>query len=98
VTFNSHRIHYDQAYTENEEGYPGLIVHGPLTATLLMQFATEDLETKSVRSFSFRAKRPLIAGMPFVIHGNPSGDGIDLWVTDAKGHIATEAQVQLNKQ
>jgi len=98
VTFNAHRIHHDQDYVTNVEGYPGLIVHGPLTATLLMQLVNEKVGAGRVQSFSFRAKRPLYVDRPLTLHGNPTGRRVDLWVTDADGYIAMEAEVQLNEE
>ena len=96
VTFNAHRIHHDQAYVVDVEGYPGLIVHGPLTATLMLQFVDEMIGPGKVRTFSFRAKRPLYVDRPMTLHGNPTGSRVDLWVTDAEGFIAMEAEVQLS--
>lgn len=63
VTFNSHRIHYDSDYTRSEEGYPGLVVHGPFTAAKLYAYARARLG-KEVRTFSFRAQAPLFVGQP----------------------------------
>jgi 3-methylfumaryl-CoA hydratase len=64
VTFNSHRIHYDQAYVRNEEGYPDLIVHGPFTACKLAALATRTKPGKTMKTFSFRAISPLFVGQP----------------------------------
>ena len=98
VTFNAHRIHHDQAYVVDVEGYPGLIVHGPLTATLLMQFVDEKIGAGKIRTFSFRAKRPLYVNRPLTLHGNPTGRRVDLWVTDEGGYIAMQAEVHLNEE
>ncbi|HEX4199379.1 MAG TPA: MaoC family dehydratase N-terminal domain-containing protein [Caulobacteraceae bacterium] len=64
VTFNSHRIHYDQAYVREEEGYPDLVVHGPFTAVKLAMLAARDCPDKSMKSFSFRAMAPLFVDQP----------------------------------
>ena len=64
VTFNSHRIHYDQAYARDEEGYPGLVVHGPFTAVKLAALAARDNPAKAMKAFSFRAMSPLFVGQP----------------------------------
>jgi len=64
VTFNSHRIHYDQAYARDEEGYPGLVVHGPFTAVRLAALAARDYPGAAMKSFSFRAVSPLFVGQP----------------------------------
>jgi 3-methylfumaryl-CoA hydratase len=73
VTFNSHRIHYDGSYATQVEGYPGLVVHGPLTATLLAESARR--RGRSAGSFSFRASAPLFGGLRFSLMGTPDGDG-----------------------
>jgi 3-methylfumaryl-CoA hydratase len=62
-TYNSHRIHYDQAYATSEEGYPGLVVHGPFTAAKLFDLATRTAAAP-LKSFSFRAMSPLFVNQP----------------------------------
>ena len=62
LTFNSHRIHYDAPYAAGVEGYRGLVVHGPLTATLLLDLARRHLGDNVLKSFSFRGVSPAIAG------------------------------------
>jgi len=62
LTFNSHRIHYDLAYATGEEGYRGLVVHGPLTATLLLDLARRELGDNALKSFAFRGVSPAICG------------------------------------
>jgi 3-methylfumaryl-CoA hydratase len=64
LTFNGHRIHYDQAYARDVEGYPGLVVHGPLVATLLLREAAQGADPAS---FSFRGLSPLVVGEPLSI-------------------------------
>ena len=64
LTFNSHRIHYDLPYATGEEGYRGLVVHGPLTATLLLDLARRTLGDQPLARFAFRALSPAIAGEP----------------------------------
>ncbi len=64
VTFNAHRIHYDAAYAQREEGYPGLVVHGPFTAAKLCALAARGHPGMRMRSFEFRANAPLFAGQP----------------------------------
>jgi 3-methylfumaryl-CoA hydratase len=64
VTFNSHRIHYDQAYVRDEEGYPGLVVHGPFTAVKLAALAARDHPGAPMTAFSFRALSPLFVDQP----------------------------------
>jgi 3-methylfumaryl-CoA hydratase len=68
VTFNAHRIHYDRGYTEEVEGYPGLLVHGPLTASLLLDTAAAKFGAGRIGSASFRAAAPAICGQTLTIH------------------------------
>jgi len=90
LTFNGHRIHYDRRYVTTEEGYPGLIVHGPLLATLLLDLFRRN-SAQPVKSFSFRAMAPVFDTTPFSVCGTPSGDGAKLWVRHADGSLAMEA-------
>ena len=62
LTFNSHRIHYDAPYATAVEGYRGLVVHGPLTATLLLDLARRQLGDNTLKSFAFRGVSPAVAG------------------------------------
>ncbi|QGN54556.1 MaoC family dehydratase N-terminal domain-containing protein [Novosphingobium sp. Gsoil 351] len=62
LTFNSHRIHYDAPYATHVEGYRGLVVHGPLTASLLLDLARRELGDNALKSFAFRGVSPAIAG------------------------------------
>lgn len=90
LTFNGHRIHYDRRYVTTEEGYPGLIVHGPLLATLLLDlFARND--TRRVKSFNFRALSPVFDTTPFTVHGTPGADGAKLWIRRQDGALCMEA-------
>ena len=74
MTFNGHRIHYDLPYATQEESYPGLVVHGPLQATLLFNMAAV-LAERSPRRFSYRGQSPLTAGGAFKVLGTLGGDG-----------------------
>lgn len=78
LTFNGHRIHYDLDYARNEEGYPGLVVHGPLQATLLLHFATR-IRGAIPAHFSYRSSAPLICGSSFTINASETSGGLDLW-------------------
>ncbi|MDE1182228.1 MaoC family dehydratase N-terminal domain-containing protein [Paraburkholderia sp.] len=97
LTFNSHRIHYDFPYVTQVEGYPGLIVHGPLIATLLLDLVRREQPDASVQSFAFRAQRPTFAGQPFTVCGTPSADGktIELWAKDHEGYLTMRATATL---
>jgi len=61
LTFNGHRIHYDHPYVTQGEGYPGLVVHGPLIAMLLVDLVRRELPHATLQSFAFRALRPTFA-------------------------------------
>lgn len=90
LTFNGHRIHYDRAYVTQTEGYPGLIVHGPLQATLLILLGGE-LKGAPLESFSFRATKPLFDLAPFTIRARKTDDGLALWAADAAGETTMQA-------
>ena len=75
LTFNSHRIHYDLPYAQTEERYRGLVVHVPLTATLLLDLARQCLGDQAISTFSFRGLSPAICGDPLhLVMGGPEGD------------------------
>ena len=90
LTFNSHRIHYDAPYAMAEEGYPGLVVHGPLQATLLLNLAAQ-LLGHAPRSFAYRATAPLIAGPPMTALARREGDSIALSLHAADGRETMRA-------
>ena len=75
LTFNSHRIHYDLDYATREEGYPGLVVHGPLIATLLLDGLRRANPEAHVTRFAFRAVAPIFHIDPFAVHGALVGPG-----------------------
>src|SRR5439155_18435862 len=75
LTFNSHRIHYDRRYVTEVEGYPGLVVHGPLIATLLLDLLRHQLPEAVVTRYDFRAVQPLFDLHPFFVCGEPQSDG-----------------------
>jgi 3-methylfumaryl-CoA hydratase len=78
LTMNGHRIHYDRPYAMDEEFYPGLVVHGPLQATLLAQQAQRNLG-RPLKRFDFRGQSPAFEGVPLTLNGNPDGNGAKLW-------------------
>ncbi len=94
LTFNSHRIHYDQPYVTQIEGYPGLLVHGPLIATLLFDLMRRNTD-QAPAQLSYRAMRPLFATDPFEVGGAPSADGqsCTLWALDPEGAVAMQVEV-----
>ncbi|ACL61544.1 FAS1-like dehydratase domain-containing protein [Methylobacterium nodulans] len=91
LTFNSHRIHYDRRYAMEVEGYRGLVVHGPLQATLLLGFAAR-LRSAPPSRFSFRSLSTLFNGEPIVLHAEEDGDGLKLWTAHEGGPVAMAAQ------
>jgi 3-methylfumaryl-CoA hydratase len=97
LTFNGHRIHYDRDYVTRVEGYPGLVVHGPLIATLLMDLLRRERAEAPVSAFRFKAVRPIFDGRPFHVNGAPSSDGreVHLWASDADGWLAMDAVATL---
>ena len=97
LTFNGHRIHYDRQYVTQVEGYPGLIVHGPLIATLLMDLLRRQLPEADVASFRFKAVRPTFDLNPFHVSGQPQADGktIRLWASDHEGWLTMDATAVL---
>ena len=97
LTFNGHRIHYDRKYVTEVEGYPGLVVHGPLVATLLLDLLRSERPDAVVQRFHFRAVRPLFDVHPFDVTGEPSPDGrnVRLLANDHEGWLAMEAAAEL---
>ncbi|HVL82729.1 MAG TPA: hypothetical protein VM367_00315 [Pseudonocardia sp.] len=71
LTYNTHRIHYDLPYVTGVEGYPGLVVHGPLLALLLLELPRRFAPDRPVRAFEYRLRRPVIAGAEVVAVGAP---------------------------
>ena len=95
LTFNGHRIHYDRRYVSEVEGYDGLIVHGPLMATLLAGLGAQHFGGREAKSFSFRALKPVIDLQPFDVCGAPQGgDAVELWIRDFEGHRAMAARME----
>lgn len=96
LTFNGHRIHYDQPFTVRDEGYPGIIVHGPLIATLLLDLLHRSEPGARVSEFSFRAMKPLFSGLAFDVCGERRGNGkAQLWARSPEGHVAMQAEATL---
>jgi 3-methylfumaryl-CoA hydratase len=97
LTFNGHRIHYDRRYVTEVEGYPGLIVHGPLIATLLLDLLRRQMPEAQVERFSFRAVRPTFDINHFFVCGEPAADGktIHLWARDHEGWLTMDAHATI---
>ena len=93
LTFNGHRIHYDQPYVTGVEGYPGLIVHGPLMGLVQIELARRANSQKTVTSFEFRALSPVFSGKPFSVHGRREADGsVSTWIADSTGGLAQQGK------
>jgi 3-methylfumaryl-CoA hydratase len=88
LTFNGHRIHYDRPYATEKEGYPGLLVHGPLQVLLLLELLRGVLP-RPVRSFEYRALRPIFDGEPFTVNASQDGERVRVWTADSAGNIGT---------
>lgn len=97
LTFNGHRIHYDRRFCRETEGYPGLVVHGPLLATLLLDLLRRERPEACVAAFDFRAEAPVFDTDPFTLHGTPRADGsVALWVRRHDGARAMTATAKLD--
>lgn len=93
LTFNAHRIHYDRRYATEAEGYGGLVVHGPLLATLLLDALRHEGGVPGVGTFEFRAVRPVLDTGPFRLQGRVDADGgHSLWVADSDGALCMRAR------
>lgn len=99
LTYNGHRIHYDHPYTTGVEGYPGLVVHGPLVALLLLDaggrwgVAGAQMAASSPALFRYRARNPLFAGEQALLQGAPHGEGMALWAVTPGGRLIMEAEL-----
>ena len=94
LTFNGHRIHYDRPYAINEEGYPGLVVHGPLTAVLLIELLRRHAG-RPVARFAFRGEAPLFDLAPFRVMAAAEGDAVTLAAHGPDGRKAMTATAVL---
>ncbi len=92
VTFNGHRIHYDEPYATTEEGYPGLVVHGPFTASMLCRLAARTAGGARMTEFSFRAAAPLFAGQPVRLRATAEGNIVDAAALRQDGQTAVTAR------
>ena len=97
LTFNGHRIHYDRRYVTEVEGYPGLVVHGPLIATLLLDLLRRELPEAKVKHFAFRALKPTYDVSAFQVCGRRGEDGqtVGLWARHGDGGLAMDATARL---
>jgi 3-methylfumaryl-CoA hydratase len=94
LTFNAHRIHYDRPYALEEEGYPGLVVHGPLTA-MMLAWMTQEQSAKRIAKFTFQGRAPLFDLFPFRLIGRPEGDTVALEAHGPDDKITMQASAEL---
>jgi 3-methylfumaryl-CoA hydratase len=99
LTFNGHRIHYDQDYATGAEGYSGLVVHGPLLATLLVRLLLHQWPERELETFEFRALHPVFCGGDFSLRGRRIDDTqVSLWICDANENLCMQALAGLRIQ
>ena len=91
LTFNGHRIHYDRRYCKDVEHYPGLVVHGPLIATLLLDLVRREMPSAAIRAFHFRAVSPVFDTEPFLVCAKPEDGNLSLWARKPGGQLAMSA-------
>jgi 3-methylfumaryl-CoA hydratase len=96
LTFNGHRIHYDADYSRAVEGYPNIVIHGPLIATLLLDLAHR--EGRPIARFTYRARSPLFLPSPFTVNGAGTSSGTRLWAANDSGGLAMEADILATTQ
>ena len=94
LTFNAHRIHYDTPYVTEVEGYPGLIVHGPLLATMMLELLWQNLPEAQLSTFEFKALRPVFDNQACTIRAtSPDSEGnVRLWIADHEGALCMQGQ------
>jgi 3-methylfumaryl-CoA hydratase len=95
LTFNSHRIHYDRPWAMEVEGYPGLVVHGPLTTTLLVDFARDCYPGRRIVAYATQARAPLFDTAPLELRGRPTDRGCECWAVTPEGTVAMSCEVEL---
>lgn len=93
LTFNGHRIHYDKEFCTGTEGYPGLVVHGPMQATMLCQMAA-DIGGTPPATFRFRSLSPLFDNTDMTLNAREDGKGLTLWTARTGGPVAMEAHAE----
>jgi 3-methylfumaryl-CoA hydratase len=94
LTFNAHRIHYDRDYATGVENYPGLVVHGPLIATLLLDNFLRWRPADTIAKFSYRAKSPLFDGAPFELFATAREGSALVWAQTDSAVVAMEGEVE----
>jgi 3-methylfumaryl-CoA hydratase len=95
LTGNGHRIHYDLDYVTREEGYPGLVVHGPLQATLLASLAAEAMPGAALRRFAYRGRRPAFHDRALTLVAVAGADGVRVESRDETGAVCMDGEATL---
>ncbi|MFV3076886.1 FAS1-like dehydratase domain-containing protein [Niveispirillum fermenti] len=96
LTFNGHRIHYDRDYARDVEAYPGLVVHGPYQAVLLIDHFRRSVPGATVARFDFRGRAPLFDTDPFELClTRPAAGPCLLWTADMQGGVAMQAELEV---
>ncbi|MEP5152170.1 MaoC family dehydratase N-terminal domain-containing protein, partial [Planktotalea sp.] len=99
LTFNGHRIHYDAPFCKQSEGYTGLIVHGPLLATLMLDLLRREMPQAQVTAFDFRALAPVFDTNAFSVHGTQTETGTArLWIRRHDGALAMEGHARFGSK
>lgn len=95
LTYNAHRIHYDRLYAAEVEGYPALVVHGPLQAVALVELPRRNLPDRALTSFRFRGVSPAFEGGPLLLRGALDGDEVTLAAFSHDGRVTMRARGKL---
>jgi 3-methylfumaryl-CoA hydratase len=98
LTYNGHRIHYDRDYATATEGYPGLVVHGPLLVVLLLDLVRAHKPAPAIKALRFRAMRPTFDLEAFSLHGRCEGPRVSLWSADGEGYVGMSATATLGEE
>jgi 3-methylfumaryl-CoA hydratase len=96
LTYNAHRIHYDRDYTTRQEGYPGLVVHAPLLATLLLDSSLSGADDLAIEEVGFRAMRPTFDLAPIALYGKTDGRRLALWSTDSDQYVTMKVSARVH--
>jgi 3-methylfumaryl-CoA hydratase len=98
LTFNGHRIHYDQPFCIETEGYHGLVVHGPLLATLMLDLIRQNFPDAAVKYFQFRALAPVFDTIKFKVCGRQTSKSeVEIWIRRDDGVLAMSGSANLSR-
>lgn len=95
LTFNTHRIHYDLPYAQEQECYPALVVHGPLMASMLLRFVTPLTQEKGLRGFKFKGLAPAFCNQPLTMVAKAKSTGFELGMMRCDGVMVMSAEAEL---